>query len=258
MPDTREHRGPHPEDVELFSQAHWTCLCEAVHDLSWLLTRGYAGNSSLKIVGDRHSLASRQRQAVARCSCSVEGRRYRASTRIAADEVKGERVSIDGFNLLTTVEAALGGGVILHARDGCIRDMASVHGSYRHVQETLPALLLIGECAGSLGIHGATWYLDRPISNSGRLRALILDLARDQSWAWDVELVFNPDELLAASEGIIVTSDSGILNRCRHWLDLGGILLRERIPDAWLIDLAAWAEDPLEGRSVNARDLPAL
>ena len=238
MPDTREHRGPHPEDVELFSQAHWTRLREAVRDLSWLLNRGYAGNSSLKIVGDRHSLTSRQRQAVAHCACSEEEGRYRALTRIAADEVKGERVSIDGFNLLTTVEAALGGGVILHAHDGCIRDMASVHGSYRHVQETLPALRMIGEYAGLLGIHGATWYLDRPISNSGRLRGLILDLARNQGWAWDVELVFNPDELLAASEGIIVTSDSGILNRCRHWLDLGGMLLKERLPGAWLVDLA--------------------
>ena len=176
-------------------------LREAVNDLSWLLTRGYAGNSGLKIVGDRYALAARQRQAVARCACSENEKSYRASTRISEAEVHGKELLIDGFNLLTTVEAALGGGVILHARDGCTRDMASVHGSYRHVQETRPALLMIGECARILGVKAATWYLDRPISNSGRLRGLILDLAQDQKWAWDVELVFNPDELLAASEG---------------------------------------------------------
>ena len=99
----------------------------------------------------------------------------------------GKELLSDGFNLLTTVEAALGGGVILHARDGCTRDMASVHGSYRHVQETRPALTPHGECARILGVKAATWYLDRPISNSGRLRGLILDLAQDQKWAWDVE-----------------------------------------------------------------------
>ena len=38
--------------------------------------------------------------------------------------------------MLTTIEAALAGGVILAARDGAYRDMASMHGSYRKVAET--------------------------------------------------------------------------------------------------------------------------
>ena len=52
---------------------------------------------------------------------------------------------LDGYNVLTTVEAALGGGVILIARDGAYRDMASMHGSYRKVAETLPALKILGK-----------------------------------------------------------------------------------------------------------------
>src|SRR6266404_1471952 len=43
---------------------------------------------------------------------------------------------IDGFNLILTLESALGGGVMLVGRDGCYRDMASVHGTYRRVEET--------------------------------------------------------------------------------------------------------------------------
>ena len=46
---------------------------------------------------------------------------------------------------MTTIEAALSGGVILAARDGAYRDMASMHGTYRKVAETLPALELLGD-----------------------------------------------------------------------------------------------------------------
>jgi hypothetical protein len=237
MPDTRMHRGPHPEDNELFSPDQLPLLRSAVHDLSWLLSKGYSRNSCLKLVGDRYDLAARQRQAVARCACSEAEKKYRASTQILSEKAQGRPVLVDGFNLLTTIEAALGGGVILHARDGCIRDMASVHGSYRHVEETRPALLMIGRFAADLGISAATWYLDRPVSNSGRLRGLIENLARDQNWPWDIQLVFNPDKLLATAEGIIVTSDSGILNRCRHWLDLAGMLLKKHIPAANIVDV---------------------
>ena len=50
---------------------------------------------------------------------------------------------IDGYNVLTTIEAALAGAVIIAGRDGCYRDMASMHGSYRKVEETSPAIELI-------------------------------------------------------------------------------------------------------------------
>ncbi len=60
---------------------------------------------------------------------------------------------VDAFNLITTVEAALAGGVLIKGRDGCLRDMASMHGSYRKVAETIPALHCIGEvmAAADLG-----------------------------------------------------------------------------------------------------------
>jgi hypothetical protein len=36
-------------------------LCQAVEELSWLLTRGYPPTSTLKLVGDRYALTERQR-----------------------------------------------------------------------------------------------------------------------------------------------------------------------------------------------------
>ena len=56
-------------------------------------------------------------------------------------DVANRELWIDGYNALTTIESALSGSVILRARDGCYRDMASMHGTYRKVQETVPAIV---------------------------------------------------------------------------------------------------------------------
>ena len=98
--------------------------------------------------------------------------------------------------MLTTIEAALGGGVLLVACDGTFRDMASMHGSYRKVAETLPALELLGRMIADLGVTESVWYLDRPVSNSGRLKGIMEQLAAERGWAWRVELVDDPDAVL--------------------------------------------------------------
>src|SRR5205823_2381462 len=158
-------------------------------ELSWLLTRGYPIHASLKLVGDRYGLGERQRVAVSRAACSDTSRAKRQANRLPLESIADESVIVDGFNLLITVEAALSGGAILVCRDGCLRDLASVHGSYRHVQETEAALCLLGETLQTFAPATVEWLLDRPISNSGRLAQQIRDLAAQRSWPWSVELV---------------------------------------------------------------------
>ena len=94
-----------------------------------------------------------------------------------AESLAGRPLWLDGYNVLTTVEAALAGGLLLHARDGAYRDMASMHGSYRKVAETQPALEHVGRTAADLGVTECCWYLDRPVSNSGRLKKIMEALA---------------------------------------------------------------------------------
>jgi len=212
-------------------------LRAAVDDLGWLLDRGYAPGSSLKLVGDRHDLLKRQRVAIARCACADADHQARRRRMVESSEVRGREVWLDGYNVLTTVEAALAGGVVLGARDGCRRDMASMHGSYRKVAETRPALERIGRVLDRLGPSECIWYLDRPVSNSGRLRAIILEVTRAAGWPWHVELVADPDPILAESEAIVVTADSVILDRCGHWLNLARMVVEAEVPEAWLITL---------------------
>jgi len=104
----------------------------ATDDYCMLRSRGYAARASLKIVGDHFQLISRQRLAVERCSCIDAARVARGERRVRPDECVGADLAVDGFNQLITLEAALSGAVLLRGRDGVLRDLAGVHGSYRH------------------------------------------------------------------------------------------------------------------------------
>ncbi len=237
MPDRRVHRGPHPDDLELFAPNAWPLLVEAIDDLCWLLSRGYPTEAARKLVGDRYHLPARQRIAVERCSCSEASIAARRSRQVSAEAVCGRLLWIDGYNLLTTIEAALSGGVILVGRDGCCRDMASMHGSYRKVTETLPALECIGRTAAELGVSQCLWYLDRPVSNSGRLRTILEQFGASHNWPWHAELVQDPDRQLSESSELVVTADSAILDRCTAWFNLARETIVRHIPDAWIPQL---------------------
>jgi hypothetical protein len=238
MPDIRKHRGAHPDDKKLFAAEQLPSLRMAVGELSWLLTRDYSLKGALKLVGDRHTLTDRQRLAVARAACSDQSKERRAKTLISIESMNGESLIVDGFNLIITVEAALSGGVLLVCRDDCIRDLSSVHGSYRAVSETVQAIELIGETLATLGLKSVVWLLDRPISNSGRLANRIRQCALEKDWNWSVEVVFNPDAEMAASDRIVISSDSHLLDQVPRWLNLNRVLIDRWLAASWLIDLS--------------------
>ena len=238
MPDRRSHRGPHPQDKKLFAASETGKLRLAVDDFSLLLTKGYADKSALKLVGDRFSLTERQRMAIMRNSCSDQQLERRNRHRLAIENLANQKVAIDGYNVLITVEAAMSGGVIFKGRDGCFRDLASIHGTYRKVTETIPALRLIGRFLEEAGAAKTKWFLDRPVSNSGRLKKLIEELAAESEWNWDVELVLSPDSELIRTDLVAASSDSVVLNRCKIWVDLARAIIEEKLPKAWIIDLS--------------------
>ncbi len=151
------------------------------------------------------------------------------------DALAGEPIAIDGYNLLITIESALSGGIILAGRDGCLRDLASLHGTYRTVEETLPAARLIGEHLHALHPASIDWYVDAPVSNSGRLRALLLEESAREGWGWSITLDNNPDKVLAASSAIVVSSDSWVIDHAGRWTNLADALLRERLPGAAIV-----------------------
>ena len=142
--------------------------------------------------------------------------------------------------MLTLIESALGGGVVLLCRDGCCRDIAGIHRRYRKVSETIPALQLVGETQWRPSARNVCrWWLDKPVSNSGRLKTLILrNGQRANGWNMEVELVFSPDHELSHTENPMATSDGIVLDRCRAWVNLARhIIDGNAIPNANMVDL---------------------
>jgi hypothetical protein len=239
MPDKRSHRGPHPADEKLFAPEAISDLRSALDDYSLLLTKGYAEKSALKLVGDKFSLTQRQRLAIMRSACSDQQLASRSQRRIEVSDISGQPVAIDGYNVLITVEAAMSGGVIFKGRDGCFRDLASIHGTYRKVAETIPAVELIGRFLHQIGANKALWLLDSPVSNSGRLKALIGELADKNNWNWEIELLLSPDATLIKIDQIVATSDSVILDGCQKWANLAAEIIKQKLNKAIVIHLAS-------------------
>lgn len=241
MPDRRAHRGPHPKDAELFAREWLPALRGATHDLSWLLERGYQLNSALKLCGDRYALTVRQRAAVARCACPDPVARARSRRMVDVSELAGQVLRIDGFNVLTTLEVALSGGVVLIGRDGVMRDIAGVHGSYRRVEETEPALQLLSHTFTEVGIRRCEWLFDAPVSNSGRLCGVIRELAARAGLPWEARVVGDPDAILAGSPDPVASADGQVLDRAAVSCNLARVCVERGVPRAFVIDLSGEA-----------------
>lgn len=240
MPDRRRHRGVHPEDARIFSEQALPALRSAVADLCWLLSRGYAVRAALALVGDRRSLTARQREAVRRCACSEAQRAERLARSASPNSIRSAGwVWIDAFNVLITVEAAFGDGILLACRDGALRDMASIHGSYRPVEETRPALEALAEVLVDGGVTRCRWLLDAPVSNSGRLASMLREMAAERGLHWNVELIRDPDSLLESPPaGVIVASaDSRIMDAAPASWQLARETVERMRPAPRIVDL---------------------
>lgn len=216
-------RGFMPEDAREFRGECLRLLRRAQADIVLLLDRGYGLRQSVTFAGNHYQLSARQRMALTRATCSsvaLENRRAREMT----GESAGSTLTIDGFNLLITLEAALSASTVLRCMDGTLRDLCGLHGTYRLIDKTDPALGRIAGGLEAMRIRQAVWVLDAPVSNSGRLAARIRRAMEGRPFATEVRLSDHADDLLAESPDI-VTSDSIILDRCGRWVNLAARLV---------------------------------
>ena len=184
--------------------------------------------------------------AVSRYACPAADVLHRGKSCIEPTAIRTRELWIDGYNVLTLIESALSGGIVIDCRDMCFRDIAGVHKRHRKVSETIPALQLVGETVSNLEVSVCRWWLDQPVSNSGRLKTLILEAAKAKRWKMEVELVYSPDHVLSRTEHVVASSDGVILDRCAAWLNLAREIIVRRIPTVRIVDLAG-----LEGQKTS-------
>jgi hypothetical protein len=232
--DKSVRRGFHPDDRRLFTGQALARLLQARQEIEWLLDRGYQAEQVLDLVGGHYQLTVRQRTALARVTAASGRIAHRQATCLPVSAGGAGCLHLDGFNLIITLETALSGSLLLLGSDGALRDLAGLRGTYRLIGETDRAIGLIGQSLQRLGVPAARIYLDAPVSNSGRLRQRIQQLASDWTMPVDVELTDNPDRILATLPRV-VSSDSAILDCCPSWYNLARLIVAEHIPQAWIV-----------------------
>ncbi len=228
-PSTIKNRGQHPNDPKIFAPKWQPIFHEAVSDLSFLLSKGYGEKSATQLVGNRYRLNARQQKALGRMAVApsaVSSRQMKACT---VEALQNQSVVIDGFNLLILLEGALSGAYIFKGMDGVYRDIAGVHGSYKRVQKTEQAIDMVGQTLAEFGVTKTYWFLDKPVSNSGRLKVRLLEKATIADYDWEVALVFNPDKAVAEHEAVTISGDGWVIDNSTRWFNLMAILLEKAL-----------------------------
>lgn len=227
-------RGYVPTDEKEFKNTNLNKLYKAGEDLLYLLNRGYKIKGASTFIGNHYLLSERQRLALVRGVSKSEDiikRKDKEITNISTLE----EVHIDGFNTIITLEVALSNSLIIKSMDETIRDLAGLRGTYSVIDKTEVAIKLIGEFILEHKIEKAIFYLDKPVSNSGRLKMKILEMLESLELKVEVENIDNVDSTLKSKENV-VSSDAIILDNCISWINLNKYIIEEKISNDNCVD----------------------
>ncbi|MGF0108917.1 DUF434 domain-containing protein [Clostridium sp. SGI.024] len=229
-------RGYVPTDEKEFKGDNLNKLYKASEDLVYLLNRGYKIKGASTFIGNHYLLSERQRLALIRGiskNDDIKTRKYKEVNDFSGAKV----IHIDGFNTIITLEVVLSNSLIIKAMDETIRDLAGLRGTYSVIDKTEIAIKLIGDFLLDHEIEKTVFYLDKPVSNSGRLKMKILEIFKDTELQIEVENIDNVDSVLKSKENV-VTSDAIILDNCISWINLNKYIIEKNIPNPNFIDFS--------------------
>ena len=213
-------RGFVPEDVRNFSPEAVVIMKTASRHICYLLDEGYDLKQAAVFVGNHFLLSERQRLAVMRSAASKQQLAERRGKKKDLRDLAGAEVWIDGFNTVITLEVLLSNSLLFECMDETVRDLASLRGTYRLIPETAEAVRLLLDLLQEAGVSRVNILLDEPVSNSGRLKALIAEIAEENcTFDLDIRVLRDVDRALYGKENVI-TSDSVILDHCVSWINL--------------------------------------
>ena len=214
-------RGYLPEDERNFSPEALGTMRTASRHITYLINEGYDLKQASTFVGNHFLLSERQRLAIMRSVATNQQLAERKEKLVPLYDISGREVWIDGFNTIITLEVMLSDSILLACMDGTVRDLAALRGTYRLIPETSEAIRLMFDVLLHTGVSKINILLDQPVSNSGRLKALIADIAESGGYSFDldIQILRDVDRTLYDKE-LVITSDSIILDHCVSCVNL--------------------------------------
>jgi len=201
-------------------------LLEAAADYYYLLERGYDRSRALDMVTGRWRIDALGRMLLYRCvfSSSVSRRRSEKLCRLES----GAKVAVDGFNVLSTIQAALLGDTLVRSTDGLVRDLSATFRKVKVTPTLVTSLFLLLEYLARVGPGELLLAFDRQVSMSGNLAALARSFITAYSLRGTALTCDKADSfILGLSDShLIASSDSIVVDSAKRVVDLGGDISR--------------------------------
>ncbi len=227
----------------------------SIADLTYLLDRGYPKKQAIELVGNRYRLDSEERKILYRGVFDTQSAVRRKAKQCALSRI--ERILIDGYNVLITLESYLKGKMVFRSLDGFVRDIAGQYGDYtfddftRRSAGLLVQFITSGVIKSSKHFTGGVLFLDYPVSKSGELAAYLRRLFDNVHLSIEVSAVQSPDFMIikgGVQKGTAVaSSDTVILEKVSLVCDVPafiiGTIFGKKIPDLGNLSAPESADD---------------
>lgn len=212
-------RGFVPDDVRNFSDRVIPVLKKASRHIAYLINEGYSLKSASTFVGNHFLLSERQRLAIARSVATKKQLADRKNKCKSLKDIGNQIVWIDGFNQIITLEVMLNHSPLFYGMDTAVRDLAGLRGTYKMIEETDQAITMMFDTLKSVHVRRAEILLDKPVSNSGRLKMKIAEIGESYPFEINIEIIKDVDKTLYGKDNV-VTSDGIILDQCHSWFNM--------------------------------------
>ena len=226
------------ENTEAFDDA----FIAAARDYRMLLDKDYPVDASLKLVGDRYRLSHNGRMMLYRGILSLKASQINLAKLIRSPWERAS-LGVDGYNILFTLMNYMHGHPMFIATDGFLRDVGGAHGRIADHRGFERMAEIAAEYLAALNLESLTFFLDAPVSSSGRQAGFLREAFTQRSMNAEVRLENGVDHFLACWEGeLIATADSAIIGRTNaHVFDLARAILENQF-EARFISLARLLE----------------
>ncbi|MFX0132842.1 MAG: DUF434 domain-containing protein [Candidatus Hodarchaeota archaeon] len=203
-------------------------LKNGAKDLQYLLNRGFNKKSALKLVGDRYILNKNERNILFRAIFSENEVIERKKKVLSQNELKNRILSIDGYNILITLETMLKNHILIMATDGFFRDASKISKRYKKSEKTDLAIKLMFEKLVEITPKFIYIFFDKPFSKSGEFTALINKKLSEFGLEGIAKAVNSPDHEILKKGETIISADSLLLDKGNTIFDLAGSIIKEQ------------------------------
>jgi hypothetical protein len=213
---------------------------DALIDYYYFLAKNYPGKDTLKLVGNRYRLSRVQRIFLFRGITSKNSALLRKAKQIPLENLAGNPLYIDGYNVLFGVMNYLLGKPVFIGNDGILRDSGGVYGKIENQGLFDKAVHLLVEFVRRRNIENFTLYLDQPVAGSNSHKEAIEKKMQQEKVKGEIRLAPFVDHCLKQkNDGVIATSDSEIIDAtpCKI-LDLAWYILKNAY-DITVLDLGS-------------------